>query len=77
MATIQSLLNQCKSELSHLEPGEKFIVKDLFMGYIWKRIPKNDRIRVGSSFYTMVKETDLGVKTLGKTTANQQEYQKI
>lgn len=73
----QALLNQAIKELKHLHPGEKFLVKDLFKGYEWNRIDIGDRRTLGTLFLNYVNSTSSAkVSVLGKTSSNQQEYQK-
>lgn len=71
------LLSQAIKELKNLQPGEKFLVKDLFKGYEWNRIGKGDRLTLGTLFLNYVNSTSSAkVSVLGKTSSNQQEYQK-
>ena len=70
-------LDQALKELTNLQVGEVFLVRDLFKGYVWKRIPKSDRLRLGTLFLTSITGAKYNVRPLGKTTANQQEYEKL
>lgn len=73
----QALLNQAISELSNLQSGEEFLVKELFKGYEWKRFTKGDRLTLGTLFLNYVKSTPtIGIDILEKTSANQQKYRK-
>lgn len=47
--SVNELLDATKSELSNLEAGEIFLVRDLFKGYEWNRISRSDRLRSLSS----------------------------
>ena len=40
MDDLNSLLKTAIDETSHVREGETFLVKDLFKGYEWNRIPK-------------------------------------
>lgn len=75
---VNELLNRAIDELQYLNPGEVFLVKDLFKGYIWNRIDRNARLRLGILFINHVNSTpNLGVLALEKTSSNQQKYKKI
>lgn len=41
MSDVNKLLEQAISEINFVEVGEIFLVKDLFKGYEWKRIPRS------------------------------------
>lgn len=68
--------------LSDVLPGEVFIMKDLFKGFEWARLPQGTRIKLGSLFlqYAKSDEGELVVEVLegkdGKTLQNQQKYRK-
>ena len=65
-------------ELKNLETGEIFVVRDLWKGYEWNRIPRPDRLLIGRLFYdTVIQQSPNLVKVLGKTPAKQQKYEKI
>ncbi|MDL4842487.1 single-stranded DNA-binding protein [Aquibacillus rhizosphaerae] len=66
-------------EVQNLDPGEKFLVKDLFKGYEWNRLAIGDRRLLGSLFLHEVKNRDLKdkIKIEVKSSANQQQYIKI
>ena len=58
-----------------LSPNEEFIVKDLFRGFEWNRIPKGNRNKLGSQFFTYVNSNKCeNIIALGKTAQNQQRY---
>lgn len=44
MIDVNDFLNQTISETKNLAVGETFLVKDLFKGYMWNRIPRNSRL---------------------------------
>jgi hypothetical protein len=73
------LLQHALNELANLQSSEVFLVRDLFKGYEWKRIPKSDRLKLGSMFLASITSQGAGykVRPLGKTTANQQEYEMV
>lgn len=41
-------------ETENLNDGEVFLVKDLFKGYVWNRIPRKDRLLLGTLFLNHV-----------------------
>jgi hypothetical protein len=71
------LLTDAINELQHLNPAEEFLVKDLFKGYVWNRIDKSARLRLGILFLNEITSNPTsGVEVLSKTSANQQKYRK-
>ncbi|WP_372714143.1 single-stranded DNA-binding protein [Ilyobacter sp.] len=64
--------------VNNLNSGEKFCVRDLFLGYEWNRVPRGKRMNLGTLFLHEV-ETNLNtvVRKLKKNSANQQVYEKI
>ncbi|GKU24137.1 single-stranded DNA-binding protein [Clostridium folliculivorans] len=71
------LLNTAITEVSNLKSGEEFLVKDLFKGYVWKRLDKSTRLNVGILFLNEVRNnSSLKVTILDKTSSNQQVYLK-
>lgn len=51
---VNDLLKQAVSETDNLRVGEIFLVKDLFKGYEWNRIPRKTRLLLGSVFLNAV-----------------------
>jgi hypothetical protein len=64
-------------ETENLNEGEVFLVKDLFKGYVWNRIPRKDRLLLGTLFLNRVNKMDGSLKAIDKTSSNQQRYEKI
>lgn len=60
-------------EVDNLMSGEEFLVKDLFLGYKWKRIAIGVRRDLGRFFYDQMKSV---VDVCDKTSSNQQKYRK-
>jgi len=58
MNDMSTLLETALSEAKNLKEGETFLVKDLFKGYLWNRIPKGDRLLLGSLFLSYVGRND-------------------
>lgn len=74
--TLQELFNEaCMSANANAQSGEKFIVRDLFRGIEWSRIPRGLRTKLGSMFFAYVngEAKDL-FDPIGKTQQNQQIY---
>lgn len=74
MIKANALLEEAKVETSNLKEGEIFLVRDLFKGYIWKRIELRDRLLLGTLFLNYVQVNDIGVEAIEKTSSNQQKY---
>lgn len=78
MVDINYLLKQAVSETENLNAGEFFLVKDLFKGYMWNRIPRNTRLLLGTLFLNAVNnERNLKIQVAEKTSSNQQKYKKL
>lgn len=50
MPDVNTLLDMAIKEADNLFDGEEFLVKDLFKGYEWNRIPRKDRLLLGTLF---------------------------
>ena len=74
MPTVNELLELAKAELSHLLTGEVFLVRDLFKGYEWNRIPRSNRLLLGTLFLNYVKADNVKVLPIEKTSSGQQMY---
>ena len=76
--TVQDLLTLAANKLNEVPSGEVFIVRDLFCGVDWKRVPMGTRIKLGSMFLDHVTNPTNGiaVEILEKTPQNQQKYKK-
>lgn len=76
MSTVNQLLEITKSEIKDLKSGEIFLVRDLFKGYEWNRIFRSERLLLGTLFINFVKNTDININIIEKTSSGQQKYQK-
>ena len=77
MSNVNELLDEAIKEAKKLKEGEIFLVKDLFKGYLWNRIPRKDRILLGTLFLNQVNKMDgEGIKVIEKTSSNQQRYER-
>ena len=72
---VNKLLEIAISETSNLVEDEIFLVKDLFKGYKWNRIPRSDRLLLGTLFLYHVNQENTNIKAIQKTTSGQQKYQ--
>lgn len=75
MKDVNDLLEEAIKETKNLKKGEIFLVKELFKGYIWNRIPRNDRLLLGTLFLNQVNKMDgKDLIAIEKTSSNQQRY---
>ncbi len=78
MSYVNKLLDEAIKETENLKEGEIFLVKDLFKGYLWNRIPRKDRLLLGTLFLNQINKMDgKGIKAIEKTSSNQQRYMKV
>ncbi len=77
MLDVNFLLEEAIAETENVAAGEVFLVKDLFKGYIWHRIPLKDRLLLGTLFLNYVHKINGGLSAIEKTSSNQQQYKKI
>ena len=77
MSDVNELLEEAIKETENLNAGEVFLVKDLFKGYVWNRIPRKDRLLLGTLFLNYVNKMEGNIKAIEKTSSNQQRYQKV
>lgn len=77
MIDVNELLEEAIRETDNLNAGEVFLVKDLFKGYVWNRIPRKDRLLLGTLFLNRVSKMNGYIKAIEKTSSNQQKYKKV
>jgi len=77
MSDVNELLEEAIKETENLNDGEVFLVKDLFKGYIWNRIPRKDRLLLGTLFLNYVNRMECNINAIEKTSSNQQRYEKV
>ena len=77
MIDVNELLEEAIRETENLNEGEVFLVKDLLKGYIWNRIPRKDRLLLGTLFLNRVSKMKGNIKAIEKTSSNQQKYKKV
>lgn len=75
---VNELLDEAIKETENLKEDEIFLLKDLFKGYLWNRIPRKDRLLLGTLFLNQVnKMGGKDIKAIEKTSSNQQRYIKM
>ncbi|WP_310602514.1 single-stranded DNA-binding protein [Anaerosporobacter sp.] len=74
MIDVNGLLELAIKETENLLEGEIFLVKELFKGYEWNRIPRNDRLLLGTLFLNHVNKTGGSIQVIEKTSSGQQKY---
>jgi hypothetical protein len=62
MGDVNELLEQAIKETENLNKGEVFLVKDLFKGYVWNRIPRKYRLLLGTLFLNYVNKMEGNIK---------------
>ena len=77
MTDVNKLLDEAIKEAQNLYEGEVFLVKDLFKGYVWNRIPRKDRLLLGTLFLNLVNQMGADLKAIEKTSSNQQKYMRV
>ena len=74
---IEFWMGKARESIKQIQPGTKFVVKELFEGYEWNSLPKGDRLSFGRSFKNAVDNGQFaGVKHIGKRPNNSAEYLK-
>lgn len=74
MPNVNGLLETSISELSNVDPGEIFLVRDLFKGYEWNRIARSDRLLLDTLFLNYINTANNEVTPIEKTSSGQQKY---
>lgn len=77
MNDVNKLLEEAIKETESLNEDEVFLVKDLFKGYVWNRIPRKDRLLLGTLFLNHINKSNVNLKAIEKTSSNQQRYKKV
>lgn len=77
-ASLQELFTYALNATEKVISGETFMVRDLFTGLEWKRVPKGLRTKLGSMFlnYVQNQQPQIFLEN-GKTPQNQQIYKKL
>ncbi len=74
---VEKLLQQVINETKKLNKDERFIVKDLFVGYQWNRIPISVRMELGRLFKNYIDSNRINIVALDKTKCGGQQKYKI
>lgn len=74
---VNELLEYAIKESNNIASNEFFLIKDLFKGYEWNRIPKKDRLLLGTLFLNYVKKEQSHIVPFEKTASGQQKYKYI
>ncbi|NLN46090.1 MAG: single-stranded DNA-binding protein [Clostridiaceae bacterium] len=77
MYDVNELLIEAIHETKNLVMGEVFLVRELFYGYKWNRIPHKDRLLLGILFLNHVNKASGDLDAIEKTSSNQQKYKKM
>ncbi|ULQ60414.1 single-stranded DNA-binding protein [Brucepastera parasyntrophica] len=72
--SVNALLYSAINETKNINEGEVFLLKDLFKGYEWNRIPRNTRLLLGTLFLNYVNDKKDGIAAIEKTSSGQQKY---
>jgi len=57
LTDVNNLLEVALLETKNINRDEEFLVRDLFKGYEWNRIPRNDRLLLGTLFLNYINRT--------------------
>lgn len=75
--TLQELFDEAKEKTDKIVlENEIYILKDLFRGIEWNRIPKGNRTKLGGQYLRYIEEHRKDIENAGKTPQNQQKYKK-
>jgi len=74
MYDVNKGLSEALKETKNILVGETFLVRELFLGYRWNRIPHKDRLLLGILFLNHVNSTNGELHAIEKTPSNQQRY---
>ena len=74
---VNDLLSKAVLESKRILSNEIFLVKDLFKGYEWNRIPRKDRLLLGTLFLNYINKEKSDIVPIEKTCSGQQKYKKI
>lgn len=73
---VNNLLSNAILESKKILLDEVFLVKDLFKGYEWNRIPRKDRLLLGTLFLNYINKEKNNIIPVEKTSSGQQKYKK-
>lgn len=76
MPNVNQLLEIVISEISNINSGEIFLVRDLFKGYEWNRISRSNRLLLGTLFLNYINTVNNEVTPIEKTSSGEQRYKR-
>lgn len=71
---LEDLLNEAIQQLNNMDIGDEFLIRDLYRGIKWRKIPKDLRIQIGKLFFNYAESNKDKIEIMSKTTANHQQY---
>ncbi len=74
---VNNLLEYAINESKLIVKDEIFLVKELFKGYEWNRIPRKDRLLLGTLFLNHINKLNGTIVPIEKTSSGQQKYKKL
>jgi len=74
MSILSDIIDAAVKELDNLQKGERFLLRDLFKGYIWNRVSDGDRRTLGRIFLYEFEKGGLPLEIDGNNNAGQQYY---
>lgn len=74
---LENLLKEAIQQLHYMDVGDEFLIKDLYTGIKWKRLPRDTRIQIGKLFFNYAETSQGKIEIMAKTTANHQLYKII
>ncbi len=74
---VNKLLDYAVLEAVKINKEEIFLVKDLFKGYEWNRIPRKNRLLLGTLFLNYITKEERGIVPIEKTSSGQQKYKRL
>lgn len=77
MFDVYELLIEAINETKTLYDSEIFLVRELFIGYKWNRIPYKDQLLLGILFLKYVNKTSGDLHAIEKTPSTQQRHIEI
>jgi len=74
---VNELLEYAILESQKISKDEIFLIRDLFKGYEWNRVPRKDRLLLGTLFLNYVKREKPEIFPIEKTSSGQQKYKHV
>lgn len=74
---VNNFLDYAIDESKNITTNEFFLLKELFKGYVWNRIPLKDRLLLGTLYLNYINKINGSIIPFEKTSSGQQKYKKI